>query len=79
MFKIGGFAEQLRLPVQIHERVRSQHEGIGKSFRHGARLAIGVDLSHLPRGQLVVMDFARGTRHDLKHRRQLPQQFRAAR
>ena len=72
----GRFAKQLC--ARVNECVRAKHEGIRNPFRNRARLAIGVELTKLARGQLFAMHLRDIARHNAKLQSHLTQYFRAA-
>ena len=79
-FRVGGvgrFAHDFA--VEKHQRVRAEHERVGKFLGDDARLAMGVELADFERRQLFVQNFRGVAGDDLKFQLQLPQQFRAAR
>ena len=62
----------------INQRVRAEHERVGKMLCHHARLPVGIDLSHFARRQLIGMRFGSLARHDAEFHAELAQQFGAA-
>lgn len=75
---VRRFAEQFGIAIQIDERIRAEHEAVGKFFGDNAGFAIGVDLGHLPSRELFVVDFRRIARDDLEVGDELVQQFLSA-
>ena len=67
----GRFAKQLR--ARVNECVRAKHEGIRNLFRNRARLAIGVELTKLARGQFFTVHLRHIARHNAKLQSHLTQ------
>ncbi len=71
LVKTRGLAEQLG--AQIDQRVSPQHQRIGKLLGHRAGFAICVDLRHLARRQLLMMNLGHVAGRDLEFQTQLTQ------
>jgi hypothetical protein len=74
---VDGLAEKAR--AQAHHRVGSEHERIGLLLGHDARLAVGVDLGRLVRGEVFRLNFRRMTGLDCELDAEFSQKIRAAR
>ena len=62
--QVGRLAKEPR--AQINQCVGAKNQRVRNPFRHGAGLAVGVELTQFARGQLFVVRFRSVAGHDMK-------------